>query len=351
MKLIVNPHKIEIAKTPVNEKEIKVTEIQFEFSEEIPSNYVKDVYFTFGSNTYQVPNIQNNKCDIPYEVLEKKGQLEIGVVAYLLENDEYVKRFNPSPVYISTLDGSLKDEYENYEEVTPTDKEQIEQALLEVQNQINNLDIEAEKEEHTTTITISKKDGTEQVVEILDGEKGEKGDKGEPGAIKMIIVAELPATGQDDAIYLVPLATPESQENNYAEYVYINGNWELLGKIGIQVDLTDYYTKQETYSKGEVDNLIPDLTDYVKNTDYASASKGGVIKRSSTYALDMTNDGVLTSVTKTNAEYNDANARMFISKGTLENVITGKDLTTKAYVDGLVGDINTALDTINGEVI
>ena len=167
----------------------------------------------------------------------------------------------------------------------------------------------------------------------------------------MIIVAELPATGQDDAIYLVPLATPESQENNYAEYVYINGNWELLGKIGIQVDLTDYYTKQETYSKGEVDNLIPDLTDYVKNTDYASASKGGVIKRSSTYALDMTNDGVLTSVTKTNAEYNDANARMFISKGTLENVITGKDLTTKAYVDGLVGDINTALDTINGEVI
>ena len=214
MKLIVNPHKIEIAKTPVNEKEIKVTEIQFEFSEEIPSNYVKDVYFTFGSNTYQVPNIQNNKCDIPYEVLEKKGQLEIGVVAYLLETDEYVKRFNPSPVYISTLDGSLKDEYENYEEVTPTDKEQIEQALLEVQNQINNLDIEAEKEEHTTTITISKKDGTEQVVEILDGEKGEKGDKGEPGAIKMIIVAELPATGQDDAIYLVPLATPESQENN-----------------------------------------------------------------------------------------------------------------------------------------
>ena len=42
---------------------------------------------------------------------------------------------------------------------------------------------------------------------------------------------------------------------------------------------------------------------------------------------------------------------MFISKGTLENVITGKELVNKTYVDDLVGDINSALDSINGEVI
>lgn len=183
MKLIVNPHKIEIDKSPVNEKEIKVTEIEFEFSEEIPVNYVKDVYFTLGSNTYQVTNIQNNKCDIPYEVLESKGQVEIGVVAYLLDNDEYVKRYNPSPVYFSTWEGSLKDEYDNTEEITPTDKEQLEQelndGLVEIREAVetittavegaNNLDLDVFKEGKVATVTLTKKDASTKVVTLSDG--------------------------------------------------------------------------------------------------------------------------------------------------------------------------------------
>ena len=79
MKLIVNPHKIEIEKTPVNEKEIDITKIQFEFNN-IPSNYVKDAYFTYNGTSYKVL-IQNNECSIPYEVLNKSGMVEIGVVA------------------------------------------------------------------------------------------------------------------------------------------------------------------------------------------------------------------------------------------------------------------------------
>ena len=39
-------------------------------------------------------------------------------------------------------------------------------------NQIDNLDIDAEKIDNITTVTIEKKDGTEKIVEILDGEKG-----------------------------------------------------------------------------------------------------------------------------------------------------------------------------------
>lgn len=174
--------------------------------------------------------------------------------------------------------------------------------------------------------------------------------KGDAGAIKMVIVNELPQTGRDDTIYLVPLENPDISGNNYAEYVWINNAWELLGKIGVQVDLTDYYTKQETYSKGEVDALIPSLTDYVKKTDYASSNTGGTIRVSADYATH-TSSGILRATSKTYAEYQNASNFMFIGKGTLENVITGKDLTTKAYVDGLVGDINTALDTINNEVI
>ena len=94
-----------------------------------------------------------------------------------------------------------------------------------------------------------------------------------------------------------------------------------------------------------------DLTDYVKNTDYATSNVGGVIKINSTYNYSIDNNGSIYPSGLNITEYNNANNRTFIGKYTLENVITGKGLTTKSYVDGLVGDINTALDSINGEVI
>jgi hypothetical protein len=340
MKIKVNPHKLEIEKSPVNEKEINITKCEFEFSEEITNDYVKEAYFTLKDNTYK-QIITNDQCDIPSEVLEEKGQIEIGVVAFLVENEEEIKRYNPSPVYIDTWKGSLKNA-ENAEPITPSDKEQIEQQLLNISTQMDNIDIEAEKVDHTTTVTITRKDGTSYDVEILDGEKGDKGDKGDAGAIKMIIVNELPSTGQDDTIYLVPLEEPESQENRYAEYVWVNNQWELLGKIGIEVDLTDYYTKGET-------NTL--LNDKVGFTDYATYNKSGVIKVDGTYGGNVNANGTLIATNDSYATYGNRSVSAFIGKGTLENVITGKDLTTKAYVDGLVGDINTALDLLNGEVI
>ena len=178
MKLIVNPHKIEIEKSPVNEKEINITKVEFEFAEEITEDYVKEAYFTLNGNSYK-QIINNNQCDIPYEVLTEKGQVEIGVVAYLVENEEEIKRYNPSPVYISTLIGSLKENFENSEPVTPSDKEQMEQALNDGLNDIaeavenaERLDVDVNKEETTTTITITKQDGTTKSVDVLDGTDG-----------------------------------------------------------------------------------------------------------------------------------------------------------------------------------
>lgn len=168
MKLIVNPHKIEIDKSPVNEREIDITKCEFEFADEITNDYVKEAYFTFNGTTYK-QTIVNNECNIPSEVLVEKGQIEIGVVAFKVENQQEIKRYNPSPAYFNTWEGSLKDNVENVDPITPTDKEQIEQALQNVETQINNLDIEAEKTGGVTTLTITKKDGTQQVVQITDG--------------------------------------------------------------------------------------------------------------------------------------------------------------------------------------
>ena len=135
---------------------------------------------------------------------------------------------------------------------------------------VENLDIDAEKVEHTTTVSITRKDGTPKEVEILDGksieydwegtslgirQEGEstyeytnlQGPKGDAGAIKFEIVQELPITGTEDTIYLVPIE-PDTSGNNYAEYIYVNGQWELLGRIGVQVQI-------ETITNQEIDEM------------------------------------------------------------------------------------------------
>ena len=189
MKLIVNPHKVEIEKTPVNEREIDITKCEFQFADEITNEYVKEAYFTFKDNTYK-KIIVNNECDIPSEVLAEKGQVEIGVVAFLVENEEELKRYNPSPAYFETWLGSLKDNAENSEPITPSEMEQYEQALqdglLEVNSkldeiddaleninvaidEVETLDIDINKVGKVTTVNLTKKDGTIKTEQIRDG--------------------------------------------------------------------------------------------------------------------------------------------------------------------------------------
>lgn len=103
-----------------------------------------------------------------------------------------------------------------------------------------------------------------------------------------------------------------------------------------------------------VPTQVTDLSDnanYVKFTDYATDTKGGVIKTNTFYGLYTSGNGLLYGMVKPYSDYDSFSSNGIISKGTLENVITGKDLTTKSYVDGLVGDVGTLVDAINGEVI
>ena len=252
--------------------------------------------------------------------------------------------------------------------------DQLMQEINTAITETNNLNITAEKVDHTTTIEITNKDGETETIEILDGEKGEKGDKGDAGAIKMEIVKPLPQTGSDDTIYLVPITKiqvetlpetglpdtiyiiistgkryvyknnqweEETENNNFNEYIWVNG-WEPLGGINTDIDMSAYYTKTET-------NTL--LDNKVGFTDYAGTNVAGVIKANAN-GFNVSPSSGKPNVNEYNYEtYQTLPNYQFIGKGTLENVITGKGLTTKSYVDGLVGDIGTALDTINGEVI
>lgn len=136
MKIIVKPHDIEIQKTEkVNENEYNITKCEFEFSEEYTNDLVKVALFTNSAGTYK-QIIFNNECNIPAEILGKNESTILGVYAYK-EDEELVLRYSPEPIKFFISKGSYIENAENSEPITPTDKEQIEQAIanLEVDKQ------------------------------------------------------------------------------------------------------------------------------------------------------------------------------------------------------------------------
>lgn len=73
----------------------------------------------------------------------------------------------------------------------------------------------------------------------------------------------------------------------------------------------------------KVSQLENDL-DYVKNTDYATSTVAGVVKTNA--GLDVDENGMVVANTYNYDEYESKADNTFISKGTLENVIAGKNL-------------------------
>lgn len=131
------------------------------------------------------------------------------------------------------------------------------------------------------------------------GAQGPKGDKGDAGSVKFVAVTELPTENiQYDAIYIVPIPGAEGEENRFTEYVYIDGKWEPLGAITIQVDHSEY----------------------VKFTDFATSEKAGVIMLSGSYAFGLTTSGTPRSDVINKDKYATSCPNLFISKGTLENI-------------------------------
>ena len=153
--------------------------------------------------------------------------------------------------------------------------------------------------------------------------------KGEPGVINLLIVNELPLVGSEDTLYFVP-KTDTEESDMYDEYVWINNDWELVG------------TKQITV----------DLDDYVKKTDYATSSAGGIIKiNTNSYNTTMNQNGELYVANNNYATYQNKGDGAIIGKGTLENVITGKGLVNKTYVDNAIESNNIDVQVNNTSIV
>ena len=456
MQIQVDVNKLNaITRDYLNENEYHVHKVYFEFSEEYTNDLVKVALFTQNGNTYKMI-ITNNQSNIPAEILAKKGTFILGVYAYTVENEELILRYSPSPIKLFISSGSYipDSQTENSEPITPSEMEQYQQALQDGLSEVNsklddidealtevdNLNIDAEKVGDTTTVTITKKDGTQKEVEILDGKDGKDGEDGytpvkgedyftpeeieqieEGAAGKVIVPTKLSDLYNDEGFidnsvnnltnYELKTNTGSSisllinpstyvmtfQLKNSAntvissdtvdlplESVVVNGSYDTETKKiiltlqngntiefsvedlveGLQSEITINNkldsglvddsnsnnkfvtpTEKQTWNNKLDDD---DLTNYVKNTDYATDNKGGVLKTSQEYGTQAhTPTGILRSSTRTYEQYLNGNMSMFISKGTLENVITGKQLVNKTYVDGIVGDIESILETLD----
>lgn len=118
-------------------------------------------------------------------------------------------------------------------------------------------------------------------------------------------------------------------EAGYTPYIGSNGNWWINGEDtgykakGDKGDKGDDYTITESDYQAIADRVPqPDLSDYVKNTDYATPNTSGVVKSNNSLNIKVdSGNGSLYNSTRTYSQYQaDANGS-FIGKGTLENVL------------------------------
>lgn len=171
------------------------------------------------------------------------------------------------------------------------------------------------------------------------------------------------ATGNHTPItndYMVVIA--DEQENGGTWRYKYTGVWAEQGKSGWK---PEYQVNETPLTAAQLAALNSGITadavaSFVKNTDYATASKAGIITPSTYYATAMSGQ-YFYAITKTLDAYKSDVNGAFIGKGTLENIkndlvkraVTTNDITltdeekaaAQAWlgIDTLIGDIETAL--------
>lgn len=90
-----------------------------------------------------------------------------------------------------------------------------------------------------------------------------------------------------------------------------------------------------------------DLAEYVKNTDYASGTRAGVLKTTSVYGSQTTTTGNLAGASRSSAQYETDGNGLIISKGTLENILVpyAKNAIIETLADTTISE--TAAFSVN----
>lgn len=256
MQFLVTKHYVTLKKREdVNEGEYKVTKCKFDFDEHYDGLVKKAVFTNLSmSGAYEMP-ILEGECDIPEEVLQRKGVIKIGVYAYEVSGQTMVLRYSPMPAYIEAIEGSYIRNPMNPGEVTPTQFEQYEMKLNEGLEEVENVDIDAEKVGHTATITITNRDGETKSVEIYDGTSGGGGG----GTSNFNDLSNRPKYA----------GTEMTGETNIPSVP--NSTSQLVNDSDFQTstDVSSAVSSAVSAAKNEVTSYITDATEYSADSSYA----------------------------------------------------------------------------------
>lgn len=173
MKIIVHKDRtLEIINQASTQNENEVEVIDFEFPEEY-NNWSKNIVFLIDEEEPQWDIIQDNQYILPKAITQYS---QVGIYIWLVNGEQDFRTETKTIYFNENKDASGQ--------VEPKELEPINKILAEVNAallEVDNVDINVSKSNNTTTVTISKKDGTEKSVQILDGQEGKQGEKGEPG--------------------------------------------------------------------------------------------------------------------------------------------------------------------------
>lgn len=279
-------------------------------------------------------NQEENSYDLEvtqYVASELNYTIQIEIV-----NDDMVWHSKQADITLDECleigEGEMPTTIENWLQNANIVLSEMEQATRETEN----LNIEVGTETSTTIpVTFTDKEGNQTTVNVK-GARGEKGEQGIPGS---------PGTpGQDATINGVNTLTIQEGENISITQSGSTMTISSTGGSGGTSDYTDLTNKPSinnvtlSGNKSLSDLGIQPSGDYITNTDYATSSNGGVVKVDGYYGVDDTDGGRIRASNYTYSQYESKSNNAFISKGTLENVVTGKGLVTQSGVMTYLGD-------------
>jgi len=88
------------------------------------------------------------------------------------------------------------------------------------------------------------------------------------------IVDVLPTADIENKIYLIKDTNGKEGENEYLEYLYVNGKWELIGKYTATVDLTPYMKKADAEAIYAKKTELPDTGKLADRTTVEALASG-----------------------------------------------------------------------------
>lgn len=303
----------------------------------------------FNEETQQWEPLYSTEGRSAYETAKLNG--------YTGTEEEFNKALSQIPVVISSIENYPTEGSKNlitsggvYQAVknSETSAEETHQELLnEISNVNTTLSTEISTVNTNLTTKITQVETTTipnaikaAIVDNLDTEDSNKALSATQGKIlktmisnlanlRIEVVSELPETGETNVIYLVKKSG--TNPDTHDEYVYVEGNWEKIGNT--EIDLSNYYTKDqvytksETYSQEEVGTLITEIEGKIPTIPNVETSMSGVGNVITSIDVDASNKHKIAAV-KGISVYSKSEIDEKLSDSGLGDVIAEAPFTT-----------------------